>query len=423
METATPGSSPDSAFRLQDISKQLGDYIARLSRVWVEGELVAPKVYGRLVYVNLRDTSADMSMTMVVPTDVWGSLGESAVDGAKVVALVNPEWWTKKGSLQLRAYALRAVGVGDLLARIEQLRKVLEIEGLFRSDRKRPLPFLPRKVGLITGRDTDALKDVVVNARRRWPATQFVIREIPLQQAGTPTAAANALKELQEIEDVDVIVIARGGGSFEDLLPWSDEGLMRAVAAAYKPVVSAIGHENDHPILDDVADVRASTPTDAARKIVPDLEDETAQVDYLQGQLREHRRRWLENQSRHLQLSASALRARSPKSIVALRTQEVIAIRQQLTNKLSMKLQREDARIAQLSHRLSALSPFAVLARGYAVVTLPDGSVVRDQASVAPGSPVNIRVHEGDFIATRETTSNPSSSPKTSKKSNSKEKS
>ena len=417
MENATPGSSPESAFRLQDISKQLGDYIARLSRVWVEGELVAPKVYGRLVYVNLRDSTADMSMTMVVPSDVWGSLGESAVDGAKVVALVNPEWWTKKGSLQLRAYALRAVGVGDLLARIEQLRKVLEIEGLFRSDRKKPLPFLPRKVGLITGRDTDALKDVVVNARRRWPATQFVIREIPLQQAGTPVAAANALKELQEIDDVDVIVIARGGGSFEDLLPWSDEGLVRAVAAAYKPVVSAIGHENDHPILDDVADVRASTPTDAARKIVPDLEDETAQVDYLHGQLREHRRRWLENQARQVQLAASALRARSPKSIVALRTQEVRSIREQLTNKIAMKLQREEAKVSQLSHRLAALSPFAVLARGYAVATLPDGRVIRTEADVPVGASLTIRVHEGQFTATRDIETKPS------KKANPKEKS
>ena len=171
----------------------------------------------------------------------------------------------------------------------------------------------------LTGRDTDALKDVVINARRRWPATRFEVREIALQQAGTPVAAAKALAELQEIPEVDVIVIARGGGSFEDLLPWSDEGLVRAVAAAYKPVVSAIGHENDHPILDNVADVRASTPTDAANKIVPDLEDETAQITHLRGRLAEHQRRWLQAQRQHVQMSAAALRARSPRAVVTLK--------------------------------------------------------------------------------------------------------
>ena len=167
METTGAGSSPESAFRLQDISRQLGDYISRLNRVWVEGQLVGPKMYGRLVYVTLRDADVDMSMTMVVPADVWGSLEEAATDGTRVVALVSPEWWAKKGSLNLRAHALRTVGIGDLLARIEHLRKTLEVEGLFRPERKKPLPFMPRVVGLITGRDTDALKDVVINARRR----------------------------------------------------------------------------------------------------------------------------------------------------------------------------------------------------------------------------------------------------------------
>ncbi|MEN9710123.1 MAG: hypothetical protein RL441_115 [Actinomycetota bacterium] len=401
VETPTVGSSPDTAYRLQDVSKQLGDYIARLSRVWVEGQLVSPKPYGRLVYVTLRDPDVDMSMTMVVPIDVWGSIADSVSDGARVVALVTPEWWAKKGDLRLRAHSIRAVGVGDLLARIEQLRKTLEVEGLFRADRKKPLPFLPRVVGLITGRDTDALKDVVINARRRWPATRFEIREIALQQAGTPVAAAKALDELQSIAEVDVIVIARGGGSFEDLLPWSDEGLVRAVAAAYKPVVSAIGHENDHPILDDVADVRASTPTDAARRIVPDLEDETAQIDYLRGRLSEHRRRWIENQNRHIQLATSALRARSPRAVVTLRQQELVTIRSSMRASTTLRLHREEAKVQQLSHRLAALSPFAVLSRGYAVATLADGQVVRAESEVQDGTEVFVRVHEGQFRTVR----------------------
>lgn len=401
MDSTAAGSSPDSAFRLQDISRQLGDYISRLNRVWVEGQLVSPKTYGRLVYVTLRDADVDMSMTMVVPVDVWGSLEESVSDGTRVVALVTPEWWAKKGDLNLRAHAVRPVGVGDLLARIEHLRKTLEAEGLFRPERKKPLPFMPRAVGLITGRDTDALKDVVINARRRWPATRFEVREIPLQQAGTPLAAAKALAELQEIAEVDVIVIARGGGSFEDLLPWSDEGLVRAVAAAYKPVVSAIGHENDHPILDDVADVRASTPTDAANKIVPDLEDETAQVTYLRGRLGEYQRRWIESQQRHVQMAAAALRARSPRAVVTLRQQELIAVRQRIASVSQLRLHREQSQVEQLGHRLSALSPFAVLSRGYAVATTVDGRVVRSSSEINIGDVVDVRVHEGQFRTVR----------------------
>lgn len=401
METTGAGSSPESAYRLQDISRQLGDYISRLNRVWVEGQLVSPKTYGRLVYVTLRDADVDMSMTMVVPTDVWGSLEESATDGTRVVALVSPEWWAKKGSLNLRAHALRTVGIGDLLARIEHLRKTLEVEGLFRPERKKPLPFMPRVVGLITGRDTDALKDVVINARRRWPATRFEVREIALQQAGTPVAAAKALAELQEIPEVDVIVIARGGGSFEDLLPWSDEGLVRAVAAAYKPVVSAIGHENDHPILDDVADMRASTPTDAANKIVPDIEDETAQVTYLRGRLAESQRRWIQAQQQHVQMASAALRARSPRAVVTLRQQELVAVRQRIASVSDLRLHREQARVEQLSHRLSALSPFAVLARGYAVATTADGRVIRSRTEVNIGDVVDVRVHEGQFRTVR----------------------
>ena len=297
MSQAAPnGQSPDSALKVHQVSKTIGDYVAKLGRVWVEGQIIKSQVYGNLAYISFRDPDLDISIQVVATTSVIDSLQPPLEEGSRVVIHASVEWWSKKGDLKLRAHAIQNVGVGDLLVRIQMLRNALEAEGLFKPERKQKLPFLPRKVGLITGRDTDALKDVVVNARRRWPATAFEIKEIALQQQGTPLAAIKAMHELEAIEDVDVIVIARGGGSFEDLLPWSDEGLARAVAKCSKPVVSAIGHEADHPILDDVADVRASTPTDAARKIVPDLEDETAQVSRNASRLRDLRTRWFEEQ-------------------------------------------------------------------------------------------------------------------------------
>ena len=400
MSQAAPnGQSPDSALKVHQVSKTIGDYVAKLGRVWVEGQIIKSQVYGNLAYISFRDPDLDISIQVVAATSVIDSLQPPLEEGSRVVMHASVEWWSKKGDLKLRAHAIQNVGVGDLLVRIQMLRNALEAEGLFKPERKQKLPFLPRKVGLITGRDTDALKDVVVNARRRWPATAFEIKEIALQQQGTPLAAIKAMQELEAIEDVDVIVIARGGGSFEDLLPWSDEGLARAVAKCSKPVVSAIGHEADHPILDDVADVRASTPTDAARKIVPDLEDETAQVSRNSSRLRDLRTRWFEEQNRHLAFAKQTLTAKSPKALVEIKQGEIKLIQQELRTIAQNHIKSLKAELQANSARLKALSPFNVLARGYAVATDQAGNVIRDGKTLSAGEVFNIRVEAGTFGA------------------------
>jgi exodeoxyribonuclease VII large subunit len=382
----------------------LGDYIGRLGRVWVEGQIVSLRQYGRQVYITLRDPDVEMSMSVVAPADAINSVEPEIGQGSRVVLQASVEWWAKNGSLQLRAHSVQAVGVGDLLARIELLRRNLEAEGLFRTELKRPVPFLPRTVGLITGRDTDALKDVVINARRRWPATRFEIREIALQQAGTPQAAIQAMNELAAIADVDVIVFARGGGSFEDLLPWSDELLVRAVRQCPKPVVSAIGHENDRPILDDVADLRASTPTDAAGKIVPDLEDENARFTRNAARMRDLKTRWLTNATHRLDLAQRALRAHSPRDLINLRIAETTMLTTSMKQTVQRRINREQNEVARLASTLTALSPFKVLARGYSVATDNQGNVVRDISGVTPGSTLHVQVSDGHITTLVEST-------------------
>jgi exodeoxyribonuclease VII large subunit len=398
-EPTAIGQSPDSALKVHQVSKSIGDWVAKLGRVWVEGQVIKSQVYGQLAYIAFRDPDLDISIQVVASTSLIEGLSPPLTEGSRIVMHASVEWWNKKGDIKLRAHAIQNVGVGDLLVRIQMLRNALEAEGLFKPERKKNLPFLPRKVGLITGRDTDALKDVVVNARRRWPSTQFEIKEIPLQQQGTPLAATKAMQELEAMADVDVIVIARGGGSFEDLLPWSDEGLVRAVAKCSKPVVSAIGHEADHPILDDVADVRASTPTDAARKIVPDLEDESAQVARNASRLQDLKTRWFDEQNRYLAFAKQTLAAKSPKALVEIKQGEIKLIQQQLRTSAQNHIKNLKADLQANSARLKALSPFNVLARGYAVATDKAGNVIRDGKTLNVGEVFNIQVEAGTFGA------------------------
>ncbi|MGA0857853.1 MAG: exodeoxyribonuclease VII large subunit, partial [Candidatus Nanopelagicales bacterium] len=208
------GKSPEEAISVQLLSQMMGTHISRLGQVWVEGEVISAKLYGQMYFISFRDLEKEIGIEVVAPSAVINKLPEKIDSGSKVLIHVSTEWWTKKGEVKFKVRDIRPLGLGELLIRLEMLRNALRAEGLFNPDLKKPVPFLPRKIGLITGRDTDALKDVVVNSRRRWPATQFEIREIPLQQPDTPTLAVNALNELQSISEVDVIVIARGGGSF-----------------------------------------------------------------------------------------------------------------------------------------------------------------------------------------------------------------
>ena len=238
------------------------------------------------MFLTLRDPVAAVSVRVICPRAVLDAADPPPAEGARVVVWAKPDFNTTRGSFSLSAIEIRAVGIGELLARLERLRRALAAEGLFAAERKRPLPFLPGKIGLICGRDSAAERDVLRNAARRWPAVQFRVEQVAVQGPYAVAEVIDALQRLDADPAVDVIIIARGGGSIEDLLPFSDETLVRAVAACQTPVVSAIGHEQDTPLLDLVADVRASTPTDAARRVVPDVAEQLALIAQLRGRAR-----------------------------------------------------------------------------------------------------------------------------------------
>ncbi len=274
-------TSSESPAPVRVVSEALKEYIDRLGPIWIEGEISElNERSGGMAFMRLRDTSADMSISVMCYKSVLAT-AQPLPANARVVIHAKPSWFTKNGSLTMSAKEIRQVGVGELLARLEALKEKLALEGLFASDRKVKLPLLPRTVGLICGRNTDAEKDVVENARRRWPAVQFEIREVAVQGAAAVVEVSQALRELEADPLVDVIIITRGGGSFEDLLPFSDESLVRLAASCETPIVSAIGHEKDSPLLDLVADYRASTPTDAAKKVVPDIAQEISDIEKL----------------------------------------------------------------------------------------------------------------------------------------------
>jgi len=339
----------------------------------------------------------DMSFSVPVREHVLRALPVEPVPGARVVVHAKPSFWTKRGSLQLEADDIRPVGLGELLARLEQLKRVLAAEGLFATSRKKPLPFLPRVVGLICGRESAAERDVVVNARRRWPAVQFEIREVAVQGAKAVREVSAALRELDAREDVDVIIISRGGGSLEDLLPFSDEQLTRLVAGADTPIVSAIGHEVDTPLIDLAADVRASTPTDAAKRVVPDIQAEIEQLELGRTRVRAAIRARLDRE----QSALDALRSRpvleNPSTILAGRADEIrsrIALARTL---IGSRLDRAVDEIDHLGRQVRSLSPLATLERGYAVVQTADGGIVRAPEQTAVGDALSVRVAGGRF--------------------------
>ena len=356
-----------------------------------------------MAFLTLRDTDADVSMSVAIYARVLESLqargGAALTEGARVVVRAKPTFWPKRGSLQLQADDIRAVGVGDLLARIEQLRRVLAAEGLFDADRKRPLPFLPRMVGLVCGRQAKAKDDVVVNSRLRWPGLPFTIREVAVQGARAVPEVTRAIEELDADPQVDVIVVARGGGAVEDLLPFSDEGLVRAAAACRTPLVSAIGHETDCPLLDLVADYRASTPTDAARRIVPDLAEETVGLDSARERIRASLSRRLdEEQARLTQVRERPVMA-DPTLIVRDREAELGQDLERMRRAVSGAVTLADAELRADRARLTALSPQGVLDRGYAILRKPGVGVVTSSAGLKKGDLLEGVLAQGRFVA------------------------
>ena len=256
-ELDKPGAGPEAAFAVHQVSALVGDWIARLGSCWIEGQIAEVRETRALTYLKLRDTDRDATISIYMATDAFTQVSPPVEQGSRLVIQAKADWWPKKGSLQFKVLQLRTVGLGELMARIAALRDLLAAEGLFAPERKKPLPFLPRRIGLVCGQNSDAMHDVIQNARRRWPDAEFVVREVPVQGPQSVRSVCDAVTELDAIDDVDVIVVTRGGGSFEDLLPFSDETMVRTIAACITPVVVAIGHEEDKPLVDYVADYRA----------------------------------------------------------------------------------------------------------------------------------------------------------------------
>ncbi len=381
------------------LSMKIGEYVEKMSVLWVEGQVVqlTRRPGARTAYLTLRDPDVDMSLSVSIHVNALDAMPGPLDEGARVVLQAKPSFWTQRGSLMLDARQIRPVGVGELLARLEYLKRHLAQEGLFDRDRKQPLPFLPRRVGLVCGRASAAERDVVENALRRWPATQFEIRQVAVQGQNAVTEVVAALAELDAHPEVDVVVIARGGGSVEDLLPFSNEALLRAVAAARTPVVSAIGHDVDTPLLDLVADHRASTPTDAAKAVVPDAEAERAGVAAarerahraLTGRLHHERRRLVELRSRPVLTDRGAF-VRAQREVVA-------ALRDRAHRRVGAQLHRAHDHLDHLRFQVRALSPQSTLDRGYAIVQQPDGVVVTDPVDLEVGDLLRVRVARGDF--------------------------
>jgi exodeoxyribonuclease VII large subunit len=393
-------TSSESPAPVRLVTEAIKDYIDRLGPIWIEGEISElNERSGGMAFMRLRDTSVDMSISVMCYKTVLAAV-QPLPSNARVVIHAKPSWFTKNGSLTLSAKEIRQVGVGELLARLEELKAKLASEGLFDSDRKVELPLLPKKIGLICGRNTDAEKDVVENAKRRWPSVQFEIREVAVQGAAAVVEVSEALRELEAIDDVEVIIITRGGGSFEDLLPFSDESLVRLAASCETPIVSAIGHEKDSPLLDLVADYRASTPTDAAKRVVPDIAQEIIEIEEIRARLRRKVLNILELENSKIAQLRQRPVLKDPHVLITSRLEIINALRDRSLKTFGHKVELAQKELVQIKGRVRALSPQSTLDRGYSVVQLIDGSIVRDAKSLKSGDQLRIRVAKGETGAT-----------------------
>jgi exodeoxyribonuclease VII large subunit len=384
-------TSAESPVPVRTVLRLVGEWVGRLGRVWVEGQIAELTKRGNTAFLTLRDPVAAVSVRVLCARTVLEAADPAPGEGARVVVWAKPEFNVARGSFSLIALEIRAVGIGELLARLERLRRALAAEGLFAAERKRRLPFLPGCIGLICGRDSAAQRDVQRNAARRWPAVRFRVEQVAVQGAFAVAEIIDALARLDTDSAVDVIIIARGGGSIEDLLPFSDESLLRAVAACRTPVVSAIGHEQDTPLLDLVADVRASTPTDAARRVVPDVTEQLSLIAQLRS--RAHRivagrldreRAWLDGMRSRPVLA-------DPVREIDRRQEQVTALAERGRRALTAELGRAADDMSHLRARLLALAPSATLQRGYAIVQRPGGGVVRSAGEVGAGERLTVR--------------------------------
>jgi exodeoxyribonuclease VII large subunit len=389
-------STEHSPWQVSQLSKSLKDWIEKLGRVWVEGELQSYQERSSGIFASIRDLDVEAAIE-IHAFNPGSEIAPGLAQGDRVVALLQPQFWAKNGKLTMRILAMHKVGLGELLERLEKLKQQLISEGLADPARKKPLPFLPNRIGLITGANSDAEKDVLQNAKLRWPEVQFEVIHTHVQGDKAVGEILFALDQLEADPEVDVIIIARGGGSFQDLLPFSDERLVRRAAALSKPFVSAIGHENDQPLLDLVSDLRASTPTDAAKRVVPDVVEERRALSISVGRLRSKLDALLTAQEQFVSQIRSRPVLASPYGFLDTQVELASTLRRRLSEILDFRLQRGEAEIDQLKLRARSLSPKLTLERGYAVVTDSQGKPL---VSGSSGDKIKIKTSTQEIAGT-----------------------
>ncbi|KZS64265.1 exodeoxyribonuclease VII large subunit [Mycobacterium ostraviense] len=407
--TRSHANSAENPFPVRAVAIRVASWIDRLGTVWVEGQLaqITMRPNSKTVFMVLRDPAADMSLNVTCPRDLVLGAPVKLTEGTQVVVCGKPSFYTGRGTFSLRLSEIRAVGIGELLARIERLRRLLDAEGLFDPRLKRPIPFLPNMIGLITGRASAAERDVTTVAAARWPAVRFAVRNAAVQGPNAVVQIVEALRELDRHLEVDVIVLARGGGSVEDLLPFSDETLCRAISACRTPVISAVGHEPDNPICDLVADLRAATPTDAAKKVVPDTAAEQRLIADLRRRGAQALRNWVSREERALAHLRNRPVLADPLRALTARGEEIQRARSALRRDINRLVAAETERVGHLSARLTTLGPAATLARGYAVVQSLTSSgqpagVLRSVHDAPAGTRLRVRVADGAIAALSE---------------------
>ncbi|QUY62135.1 Exodeoxyribonuclease 7 large subunit [Gulosibacter molinativorax] len=404
MHMAAP-SSPEQPFQVSFISQSVREWVGRLGAAWIEGELTSYDVRGGHAYAKLRDLNEDASVSLTMWRSVRERLDGEFKKGDRVIVNAKPDFWVKGGTLSFQVYDMRQAGVGTLLEQLEKLRRKLTAEGLFAPELKKPLPFLPQKIGLITGRESDAEKDVRRNAELRWPAVEFRTIHTRVQGDNTVPEVIAAIQALDADPEVDVIIIARGGGDFLHLLPFSDEALVRAAASAHTPIVSAIGHEADRPLLDEVADLRASTPTDAAKRVVPDVAEQLNLVEQARARIRRNVTEKIRVETQYFESLRSRPAIANPVWMVDQRGEDLMRLTARGVELVERRLDYAADVTKSLRLRLNSLSPLGTLQRGYSIVEkIEEGSasVVTATDQVAPNTKLSIRVTDGRIEATVE---------------------
>ena len=396
-ESQSKVSSEHSPWQVSQLSKSLRDWIDKLGKVWVEGELQSFQQKPVGIFASLRDLDLENAVELHAFNNSGAQIQDGLKQGDRVLALVRPQFWPKNGKLSMQVFEIKKVGLGELLERIEKLRAQIAVEGLSAPERKKPLPFLPNRIGLITGANSDAEKDILQNAKLRWPEVQFEVIHTHVQGDKAVAEIIFALQQLDAITEVDVIIIARGGGSFQDLLPFSDERLVRAAAALSKPFISAIGHENDRPVLDEVADLRASTPTDAAKRVVPDVMQERRELSQLLNRASLRIGSYLETQLQLIENIRSRPVLASPYGFIETLEENLEVLRKRVFEITEFRIERGAAEIAKLHASARALSPQLTMQRGFSVVLDSSGKLVT--AAVKPGEEILVKNFRAEISA------------------------